>query len=402
MTLRPVVLYAALVGLAGLSPAEAQTPWTSAQEQRIESKVLGETRVVRVWTPPGYATSSQRYPVLYLTDADAQMFHTTGTVDFLARQTRMPPMIVVGLTNTDRTRDLTPTRGGINGMAATFPTSGGADAFLRFFESELVPWVERTYRTQPYRVFAGHSFGGLLATHAFLSRPGLFNALIAVSPTLRWDDDLPLRKARDFVAAHAGRSLDRTFLFTIGSEGEENGRAFDELKTILGAHRIDGFRWEAWRFPDEDHGSVVLPSHVAALRALFVDWRLPTDSNGRYTGSIDDVRSHYRRLSARMGYAVSAPEDRINAIGYQYLATNDMDAALAFFRYNVQAYPDSANVHDSLGEGLEAAGDLDGALAAYETAVKRGQATKDPYLETFEQHRDALRAKRSTRSSSRR
>ena len=66
------------------------------------------------------------------------------------------------------------------GQEVKFPTSGGADKFLDFIEKEVMPLVESKYRVQPYRVFAGHSFGGLLAIHAFSTRPELFNAYIAV------------------------------------------------------------------------------------------------------------------------------------------------------------------------------------------------------------------------------
>lgn len=402
MAIRSLV-FSALVSVILVPAAHAQSAWTTFQERVIDSKVLGEARGIRVWTPPAYDATDQRYPVLYLTDAEGQFFHTASTVEFLARQGRMPPMIVIGVTNTDRTRDLTPTRGTIRGSGApVFPTSGGADAFLTFFEKELVPWVEKTYRTHPFRVFAGHSFGGLFATHAFLSRPELFNAVIAVSPTLRWDDDLPLRNARAFVAARAGQTLKRAFLFTIGNEGAENDRAVAELETILGGHRLNGFRWRAWRFADDDHGSVVLPSHQAALREVFASWRLPTDADGTYQGTLADVITHYARLSDWMGYRVEAPEATVNVIGYQRLAQKRMEAALEFFRFNVKTYPDSANVHDSLGEGLEAGGDLDGARAAYQKAVARGEQTKDPLLATFKEHLERVKGGRGTGSAARR
>jgi predicted alpha/beta superfamily hydrolase len=157
----------------------------------IKSEVLGEERVILIRTPPGYERNGQRYPVLYLTDGDAHLGHTSGTIEFLSRNGRMPEMIVVAITNTDRTRDLTPTNASMlrpDGTEMKFPTSGGADKFLKFIETELIPKIEKDYRTQPYRVFAGHSFGGLFAIHSFLTRPESFNAYIAVSPSMQWDN----------------------------------------------------------------------------------------------------------------------------------------------------------------------------------------------------------------------
>ncbi len=108
------------------------------QTLSLNSKVLGEERVILVRTPEDYGTNGQRYPVLYLTDAGQQMNHTISTVEFLARNGRIPEMIVVGITNTDRTRDLTPTNGTLRnpgGQPQRFPTAGGADRFLKFIET---------------------------------------------------------------------------------------------------------------------------------------------------------------------------------------------------------------------------------------------------------------------------
>ncbi|HVS30034.1 MAG TPA: alpha/beta hydrolase-fold protein [Thermoanaerobaculia bacterium] len=115
-------------------PAAAQQPGEPVPI-RIDSKILGETRTVLVRTPPSYATGARTYPVLYMTDGETQLAHTAATADFLVRNGRMPEVIIVGITNTDRPRDLTPTRverDSFDGNAVVFPTSGGAEKFLAF------------------------------------------------------------------------------------------------------------------------------------------------------------------------------------------------------------------------------------------------------------------------------
>src|SRR5882762_10039796 len=116
-----------LLVLLVLSSSVAFAQYGSSPEKiTIKSSVLGEDRVILVRTPPGYEKSKLAYPVLYMTDGDAHIGHTSSTIDFLVRNGRMSDMIVVGITNTDRTRDLTPTKAtGAN--AAQFPTAGGAD-----------------------------------------------------------------------------------------------------------------------------------------------------------------------------------------------------------------------------------------------------------------------------------
>src|SRR6185503_18883049 len=119
------------------------------------------------------------------------------TIEFLVQNGRMSDLIVVGVTNTDRTRDLSPVKSSDKNAAGElqFPTSGGADNFLKFFETELIPEIEKKYRVQPYRILAGHSLGGLFAIHAMIAKPGLFNSYVAVSPALQWENAEALKRA---------------------------------------------------------------------------------------------------------------------------------------------------------------------------------------------------------------
>jgi hypothetical protein len=144
---------------------------------------------------------------------------------------------------------------------------------------------------------------------------------------------------------------------------------------------------------DEDHGSVVLRSHYYGLRKIFDGWRLPRDRKaGGYPGTVEDLKNHYQRLSERIGYAVPPPELAVNQVGYQHLLRKDVKGALPFFRWNVELYPESANVHDSLGEALEKAGEKAEALACYERAVANGQKAADPLLAAYTRNRDRLAA----------
>jgi predicted alpha/beta superfamily hydrolase len=365
--------------------ASAQAPILYEAPERlvVKSQVLGEERVVLVRTPAAYARSTERFPVLYMTDGDAHIQHTSGTVSFLARNARMPEMIVVGITNTDRTRDLTPTRVDQPGNPnASFPTSGGADKFLKFIETELIPLVESKYRTQPYRVLAGHSLGGLFAVNTLVTRPELFNSYIAVSPSLQWDNFVLLGRVKEFFETR--KELNRTLFTSLGNEPGDIGDAFGRFRELLGKQQLKGFVWEAVRYEDEDHGSVVLRSHYAGLRKVFEGWQFPRDPNtGAVVGGLKGVEEHYRRLSERLGYTVLVSEALMNQVGYQLMNQGNMDEAVAAFKLNVEHYPRSANVYDSLGEAYERSGRLELAHANYEKAHSLGQQANDPNVNIY-------------------
>jgi predicted alpha/beta superfamily hydrolase len=385
-----LVLFCLAAGFAG-----AGEPIIIGETITLPSKIMGEERTILVSTPPGYEQSSQSYPVLYMTDGNAHLSHTRGTVDFLARNGLMPQVIVVAVANTDRRRDLSPTHVAsrtVNGRVFESPTSGGASKFLDFFERELFPYIDSNYRTMPMRLFSGHSFGGLFALNVFFTRPEMFDAVLAVSPSLNWDEDLPIRQAESFFD---GRDELNGTLFVVMANEEEGDPAptlLDRLEQALAAADVEGFDWEVMRMPDETHGTVVLRAHYWGLRHVFEPWRLPRDpETGIFGGDLEDLEKHYDGLSKRYGFTIVPPEDTINIVAYGMLGRGEVDEAIAAFRYDVELYPGSANVYDSLGDGLVAADRLEEALASYSKAVENATKAGDERLPIFTANRDRVK-----------
>jgi len=179
----------------------------------VWSATLDEHRPYLVYTPPSYTDTTvtpQRYPVLYLLDGDAHFHSVSGLVQILGTGVNgtyaIPEMIVVAIPNTNRTRDLTPTHttAGLNGEETpAFELSGGNGDFFAFLENELIPEIEAEYRTEPYRVFVGHSFGGITTL--------TFNA----NPLLRFDgyyilsDLIEIPNLRQRANAYVGYLMER-------------------------------------------------------------------------------------------------------------------------------------------------------------------------------------------------
>ena len=346
----------------------------------LTSQILGEERGYLVYTPPGYETGEQRYPVMYLFDGDAHFHHVTGIIDFLAQQGHMPQILVVGVSNTDRARDFTPTR------EERFPSSGGADKFLSFLATELMPTIDRQYRVLPYRIIVGHSLGGLLAIYTLLSQPDMFQAYVAISPSLQWDRELLLRNAQ--AAWSRDKELDRFLYFTLGTEPENITAGNRNFAAFLDKRAPAKLRWSYHLMEREDHGSTPHKTVYDGLQQLFEGWRLPRDVD-----TLAGVQAHYRALSQRFGMDVRVPEGSLNNLGYQLLGTGKMAEAIQAFELNIKLYPTSPNVYDSLGEALEKNGDLKGAHRNYAEATKRAAAARDPQLELFMANRDRVAKK---------
>jgi len=376
------------------SAAIAQPPTGTVKRLVLKSTVLGEERVVLVRTPAGYETNKLSYPVLYMTDGDAHMGHTASTIEFLTQNGRIPDLIVVGVTNTDRTRDLTPVKSSDKTPAGELrsPTSGGADNFLKFFETELIPLIEDQYRVQPYRILAGHSLGGLFTIHTMISKPGLFNSYIAVSPSLQWEHDEALKRAETYLKNQ--KEMKVSLFVSIGNEPGAIGTDFDKFKELLSKTKIKGFEWQAERIADEDHGSVVLRSHYFGLRKVYDGWQVPGDpKSGAVLGGLQGADAHYKKLSEKFGYSIPVPEQLINQMGYQFIFDNKPDDAIAVFKANVERYPNSANVYDSLAEAYERGGRIDLADPLYDKARTLAQQNNDPNTAIYKTNYERAHAK---------
>lgn len=340
----------------------------------LHSEVLDEDRKFFVYLPPNAgdgSDSTKRYPVIYLLDGGSHFHSVTGLLDQLTANELCPEMIVVAITNTDRSRDLTPTRSlklPDGSEQEWLKTTGGADNFLKFIETELFPHVEKNYPTEPYRLLIGHSFGGLFAIHTMMSRPELFNSYVAIDPSLWWDNRKLLLQSDTFLAE---KKFDKKTLFvsvantmpsgmdTLRVASDTSGNTV-HIRSIIQfskrasfARKTNGMDF-SWKYYDEDsHGSVPLISEYDALRYNFSYYRMNYDPNETAQNFID----HYKMISANLGYRKLPPENAINDRGYNYLSTKKFDQARSFFELNIQNYPRSANVHDSMGDYYLAVGD---------------------------------------------
>ena len=126
------------------SLAQDAEPFLSLGETRaLHSNVLGEQREIIVGVPAGYEGGDETYPVVYLLDGPSHFHHTTGTARFLARNGRMPDVIVVAIPNTDRTRDLSPPVYSDAGPARS--SSGGADDPVALYVAGGLEAIDRHF-----------------------------------------------------------------------------------------------------------------------------------------------------------------------------------------------------------------------------------------------------------------
>ena len=253
------LLLAAVVSRAQTSGSAVTLADT--QQRTLTSAKIGQQYELLVSLSEDYAKSGQSYPVLYVLDGwhfPLMEFIQQNNID----SKRMRPVIIVNVSHGDtdymslRARDFTPTR------TRREANSGSAPAFLDFFEHELIPFVDRTWRTVPAdRGLLGHSCGGLFAIYALEQRPALFQRIVAASPSLDWDGGRLLIAARDRLR---GLSAPVRLDLSVGDDGDntDSTRAFAKILDQLKPPGLD-YRFTVYR--GENHNSVRLVSFPAGL-----------------------------------------------------------------------------------------------------------------------------------------
>ena len=303
-------------------------------------KTLKEQRKIWVYTPDMTSfdhTVSHRYPVLYLLDGDGHFPSVVGLIQQLSQvngNSVLPEMIVVGIPNTNRTRDLTPTHiendpPMMDNNSST--STGGGENFVSFIEHELMPHIDSVYPTAPYKVLIGHSFGGLTVINVLTNHTRLFNAYIAIDPSMWYDKERFLSATEKKLSEKKYEGI-RLFvgiantmpegMTLVKSKQDKTSdtrhiRSIFELDRFLKANPQTGLKYASKYYNDDTHGTVPLASEYDGLRFLF-DFHRFNIAGKDFTDSTDAIvtkfRNHFDLVSKEMGYKVSPNEMFVNSL----------------------------------------------------------------------------------------
>ena len=353
--------------------SQENRPIVIGTKQIHHSNILNEDREYWVSLPESYSkeeSSHKKYPLLIVLDGNIHFKTIAGMVNQMSsdayRSWKIPEMIVVGIQNVDRRRDYTPDKM----VTVRANNSGGGDNFLSFLNEELIPEIDRKYRTATYRILFGHSLGGLLATHAYLKKKTPFNAFIAVDPSFgTWDEETMDKK----LATVTSHSFKRFIYLATANWGKRNIRNRDRhirLYEALNSKCEGEFPAKLEYFENENHSSVPPIAFYHGISSIFEDYGI----SYREVESIAQLTQHFKSLSQRLSWNFRPPEALVNQIAYSMLRSrneNEKAKALAFFILNTENFPNSFNAFDSLAEAYETLGDTQKAAENYKKSLER-------------------------------
>lgn len=324
--------------------------------QTISSSILNENREIQIYLPPSYEKyPNQDYPVIYLLDGENNFHYFTGFVQKLSKAPypSMPEMIVVGIVNTERSRDLTPT-------AQRFDSNdkdnkriegitGGNMAFFQFLETEVIPDIEKKYRTNGLNIFVGHSFGGITALNHMLNGTKEMQAYIVHDPSIWWDDEVMLKRFQEV----KGKDFNHKKLFmTQVGDSENKGHltghynGIQKLDMYLQEKPFKNLSYHYAQYAGEDHGSVPLKGNLDGLRYVFdgiqVNMKaIPENPNL--------VKEQYAKLSQNLGFEIQPSEPYLETVLNYLKRSDDKKVAEQFQDYIISIYP-KGNVAGALNK----------------------------------------------------
>ena len=329
------------------------TAITIGKRDSLFSTTLNEKREFWVSVPNTFrpAISNEKFPVVILLDGEDHFFSTVGMVDRFSTNIgneQCPPMIIVGLMNTDRIRDFYP----------TFEN----DSFAIFLKDELLPYIDKNYPTEPYRVLIGHSIAGLRVVHTAIYDSNLFNSYLAIDPSLGHDKNKWYEHARkDIEEFNLGKNrmyigMGQTMPYKMSQDtasikkdttGYSNHmRRIMEFSETMMKKNTANAKPFAWKFhPDESHQSLTQLVTYEGICFLF-NWYKMTclnellDPETPPEPALKLLVEHHKRISDNLGYAVIPPENS-TLIWYLFEYKKQKEKAYAIAKYNLACHPGS-------------------------------------------------------------
>jgi predicted alpha/beta superfamily hydrolase len=272
-----------LFALSCTVPSNRHSSSSDGLTRRMYSKAVDDTFSIMLSLPEGYDDKQQdKYPVAYLLDANIYFGIMAATAHRYAEIGIIPPIILVGIGQKDlivmdslRNRDFTfPTASPKYEM----PISGGADKFLKFITSELMPDVEQNYHCDTAnRVLMGHSLGGYFVCYALAQNLAgydrKFSHYIAASPSLHYNDYYLMQQLAGVPTIGLRADSIDLYLTYGGLEDEEDSddttmksteKTMAELSTVLQGKAV---RYKADGYSNLAHMDMPLPTFLKGLQA---------------------------------------------------------------------------------------------------------------------------------------
>ncbi len=339
----------------------------------INSKVLGQERNILIYTPWQYDKyPDKKFEIIYVFDAQAKEYFDLvhSMVQFLGGEEFA--FMVVGIESPfieekkqSRDMDFLPTAVDKDMIKKYAGYTGGADKFLSFLKTEVIPFIDKNYRTLPERVAVGHSNGGTFISYSLLNEPELFDSYIAISPNYAFDKGQFVKRFKELKSETIKKEK-----FVFISNSNENAKtsnrwvgwseANKEIVEILKNKRFKSKVYLNTKdFSNSENHSTTFPIGLFYGLKSFIDYQFRTAEN---------VITYYDQLEKEN--IIKLTPDIVNSLAYECFWNDKPRDAITVINWAIEKFPNSHNLYDSQGEFYEKIGNLDKAKNSFKNAIE--------------------------------
>jgi len=339
-------------------------------KQEFHSEILSDHRTLRIFLPESYEHSGKSYPVIYVLDGEFLFEPTVATTKTRSGRDLMPESIVVGIDNSSNDQRFgmgMPMRRSPNGSVSF--EEGRPGEFLAFLKNELMPDIERDYRTAPHRTLIGMSPTNGPVITGYLDQTGLFHAWLAFSADVHFylpDNSLIANRLVETAIAQS----DRRGWFYISRGAHDLPHNSPELpdafsKLEKGFAPLNGrFAAKAEIIPDGEHYASALDSLISAFAFIYPEtvWRPDYRALRSSEKPTEELRAFYENLSKDYGFKAYPAIDgywmgnSVAGFGRRLMSQERFDEAAKLYSWALEYYPNSSYLHHLLSMASEHAG----------------------------------------------
>ncbi|MGB1210823.1 MAG: alpha/beta hydrolase [Lacinutrix venerupis] len=351
--------------------------------KNFNSELLGEAREIKIQLPRSYKSSDKSYPIIVVLDGDYMFEIVAGNVEYAAYWEDIPEAIVVGINQFDKRNDDT-----LYSELNSLPMETGA-AFFDFVGQELIPYIEKTYRTEKFKVAVGHGITANFINYYLLKEIPLFNAYVSLSPDMAPD-------MQAFLTERLPNITTKTFYYlaTSNNDVKDIQAQTEALNTAIKGINNESVLSTFDNFEGPTHYS--LPAHAIpkALEDIFFVFRPISKQEYKDTilkleGSpVDYLVEKYETIEDLFGLNKQILINDFRAIAAAIKKTEKYEYFEALGKLARKEYPNTLLGNYYLGRFYEETGNPKKAMKTYQSAYileEAGGITKDHVLELSEQ-----------------
>jgi len=340
------------------------------KEITIYSDIAQQNLTLHITLPSGYRSEgTTRYPAFYTTSGTSRLDVLKTQVNWLSHVgfAPLPQVLFISLPSIE---------------ADKFTKASGSLSSLttQVYEKEVLPYIDKHYRTHPYRVIEGFSSNANQLLSIFIDRPELFNAYMIFSPALGLDKSNLVEK---LLAKKAdSRYQHRSFYLSLGSFKENRG-TFEKIHNHLATWSKSNIKGLEVITEDLSHKNYLAAPVVGLINAaekIFSD-RQPQASLFEKTG-VEGVKQYFVKLHKKYGYELDV-DNSIVDLGFYYAQIKQFVKAEETLHTLINKSPENIIYLVRLSEIQQQGSNTEKAKRTLTIALKHAKTQKDAEAISF-------------------